>query len=644
VGIPDPESRVPPVSSRLTFLGLCLAALLCAVLPGQVRGQGAFVPEPDRRSLALIIGNQDYRGDTPDVDYALNDMEDFAAYFRDVAGLPANAVFTRSNLGSNDLAQLFGKPGVRRGRGQLHDLVFGVDHLYVVYSGHGVPALEGGRGYLLPVDANPQAPEFGGYPLDVLVEQLAALPVARVTLILDACFSGLSAAGALVPGTSGVFGVAVAPPVPRAKVAVLSATDYRQPQFAHWNAEAENGVFSWYLLKGLHGEADLYGDGDGRIRLRELHDYLRMQVVRHTFARGSQQTPSLVASDDPVLLDFGGQTARPVFEGKAPLAATPVAPDAEPVAPNSADFPPSYWETEVFALSGLGGAVLSAAFSPDGKRFVTGSVDGTAQVWETATGRRLATLTGHGGYIAGVGFSPDGARVVTAGSDRTVRTWVASGRPLTTLRGHDTIVSAAAFSPDGGQIVTASWDKTARIWDALSGEVQRKLSGHEDQLRDAAFSPDSTRIVTASMDGTARVWDVLRGRSLMTFSGHRDWVNSAAFSPDGTRVVTASRDGRALVWDVSTGQVLIRLDGFAEEVRDAAYSPDGTRIVTGSGDGTARVWDAQSGLLLATLTGHLGAVLSVAFSPDGTRILTASRDGTARVWGGAVSRSWPPGR
>jgi WD40 repeat protein len=59
--------------------------------------------------------------------------------------------------------------------------------------------------------------------------------------------------------------------------------------------------------------------------------------------------------------------------------------------------------------------------------------------------------------------------VVTASLDKTARIWdTASGKELAVLRGHQGMVLSAAFSPDGTRIVTASWDGTARVWDSVS--------------------------------------------------------------------------------------------------------------------------------------------------------------------------------
>jgi ABC-type dipeptide/oligopeptide/nickel transport system ATPase component len=116
------------------------------------------------------------------------------------------------------------------------------------------------------------------------------------------------------------------------------------------------------------------------------------------------------------------------------------------------------------------GPVVDVAFSPDGKRIVSGSMDGTLKVWDATSGQKTLTLHGHIGWVSSVAFSPDGKRIVSGALDGTLKVWDAtSGQETLTLKGHTAVVDAVAFSPDGKRIVSGSGDML-RVWDAPSGQ------------------------------------------------------------------------------------------------------------------------------------------------------------------------------
>ncbi len=305
-------------------------------------------------------------------------------------------------------------------------------------------------------------------------------------------------------------------------------------------------------------------------------------------------------------------------------------------------------------LRGHTAGLENVAYSLDGKRLATASVDKTAKVWDAATGKELLMLCCHDEKLTVVTFSPDGKRLATSSTDKTAKIWdAATGKELLTLRGHTGYVYGVAFSPDGTRVATASVDKTAKIWDAATGLELLTLVGHTGGVWKVVYSPDGTRLATSSWsdepEHTAKIWDATTGKLLLTLKGHSDWVGGLAFSPDGKRLATGSQDTTAKIWDVSaplntgsaSGQLLLNLS-IRSNPLSVAFSPDGTRLATGIVDGMAKVWDAATGELLLSLPGHTSMVMSVAFSPDGTRLATASNDGTAKVWDvtPAGSREW----
>ena len=68
------------------------------------------------------------------------------------------------------------------------------------------------------------------------------------------------------------------------------------------------------------------------------------------------------------------------------------------------------------------GTVGGAAFSPDQQRVLTWSRDGTARLWDAATGQQQGPALRHEGTVGGAAFSPDQRRVLTW-SEGTARLW-----------------------------------------------------------------------------------------------------------------------------------------------------------------------------------------------------------------------------
>lgn len=124
------------------------------------------------------------------------------------------------------------------------------------------------------------------------------------------------------------------------------------------------------------------------------------------------------------------------------------------------------------------------SFGPKGDRLVTSAGDNTMHLWDVETGKSIAQTPPQGNAVTAVDYSSDGVHVVSGSLDGTVQLWSVAGDRLTPLGApitrHKGMVSAIDFSPDGKRFVSGSTDMMLRSWpvDASPDDLCAKLSAN----------------------------------------------------------------------------------------------------------------------------------------------------------------------
>lgn len=237
----------------------------------------------------MIFGIENYKNVSP-VRFAGRDAEFIKEYFIQVLGIPSENIYFKTNDG----ASLSEFNTVFNARGWLERNANRPDNeIFIFYSGHGVPDANGRQAYLLPYDGNPNYPANSGYDMQQLYSNLGRLNVKQITLFLDSCFSGANRDNEIILADAKALFISPELPAVAPKVAVFSAAGGSQVSSAY--ADQQHGLFSYYLMKGLRGEAD--ANGDKKITQQELNSYLAGNVSTTARRLGREQDPQLQSGD-----------------------------------------------------------------------------------------------------------------------------------------------------------------------------------------------------------------------------------------------------------------------------------------------------------------------------------------------------------
>jgi WD40 repeat protein len=360
--------------------------------------------------------------------------------------------------------------------------------------------------------------------------------------------------------------------------------------------------------------------------------------------------------NSPKVWDIGSGALLRAFPGRdGSIWSVAFSPDGKSLAAGGSDGSAAIWDvasgnkTHVLGSSDFS-AVRSMAFSPDGKEILIGSADQKARTWDLEAGVIDHVFPGEGGAVASAAFSPDGAQIALAADGftkygtfaaaTTATLWDAAGGSLIKSLPKKNGSTSVTFSRDGRSLLLASYLEAVGIWDVSTGKLVRTLKDSEEH-KVVAYSPDGKLIGIGGEYGV-ETFRSSNGRHVRSFDpslGDDELmtVNAIAFSPDSKMLMADGIGRKAWLWSVAGGK---KLRSFGDHrggtsVGAVAFSPDGRVVAEGLSDNRVEIWDPSTGSLRATLQGHSGKVNAVAFSPDGRMLATGSADGTVRMWDAA---------
>ena len=240
---------------------------------------------PASNTYAVIIGIENYKNISEAI-YAERDAQLFYQITHRTLGVPGNNIYyvSNENATSAEFFRIFGPNGwLEKHANQNSDII-------IYYAGHGLADVINRKSVLLPYDVNTTYPN--GFAIEDIVKKLDSLKTNSVTMFFDACFAGLSREQQLIS-----YGVRAVQPSGlfsnSEKFAIFSSC--QGLEFSKAFKEQQHGLFSYYLIKGIRGEARGI---DNEISVQELYRYVNQQVKTHSLTTVSgPQTPEFTGKN-----------------------------------------------------------------------------------------------------------------------------------------------------------------------------------------------------------------------------------------------------------------------------------------------------------------------------------------------------------
>ncbi len=236
----------------------------------------------------------------------------------------------------------------------------------------------------------------------------------------------------------------------------------------------------------------------------------------------------------------------------------------------------------------------SAAFSPDGSRIVSHSLDGRLSMRDARDGHILwedrSRLTSEPSMSRKILFRGTGEQLFLPEVSGSLHL-------IDGTKGSDLSVGKVApyvydgvFSRDSALVALAKSDATIALWEVDAGRQVASLDEHGASVFCLAFGPQDRFLVSGSRDKKLRIWDMQSLKSRLELVGHKGGVTAVAVSPDGETLVSSDETGELILWDARSGRVMNRWQNEGP-VTSLSLSADGELLACANGRGRVLIWD-----------------------------------------------------
>ncbi|KAL0277592.1 UNVERIFIED_CONTAM: hypothetical protein PYX00_004826 [Menopon gallinae] len=281
--------------------------------------------------------------------------------------------------------------------------------------------------------------------------------------------------------------------------------------------------------------------------------------------------------------------------------------------------------------------IFCMAWTPEGRRLVTGASSGEFTLWNGLTFNFETILQAHDSPVRSMVWSNNDAWMITGDHSGYSKYWQSNMNNVKMFQAHKEAIRGLSFSPTDQKLVSCSDDGTLRIWDFARCHEEKVLRGHGSDVKCCDWHPQLGLIASGSKDNQQpiKLWEPKTGQCLTTLHAHKSTVMDLKWNKNGNWFVTASRDHFLKLFDVrNLSQVVQTFRGHKKEASCLAWHPHHEGLIaSGGSDGAILFWhvgaDKEVGAIDAA---HESIVWTLDWHPLGHILCSGSNDHTSKFW------------
>ena len=247
-----------------------------------------------KNKVAIIFGIENYETN-PKASFANYDAKYFYQYAKNIFGVENENI----KLLIDEEANLVSSLGALN-KWLPSKIKKNHTELIIFFAGHGLASTDGKQLYLLPQDGDSDLLARTAISREEIFQIVSKLKPKTVTVFFDACYSGVSRDEESLIASARPLMIVADEQVTPENFTIFSASQL--DQISSGLKEAKHGIFSYYLMKGLEGNAD--SNNDKKITNGELIAYLDENVSQKASELGRKQNPSLAGDPNKVLMSY----------------------------------------------------------------------------------------------------------------------------------------------------------------------------------------------------------------------------------------------------------------------------------------------------------------------------------------------------